>query len=260
MAGLLVPPQLFFIDENGAPLAGGTLGTYVPGTSTPKNTWQDAAETIFNTNPITLDDRGACEVYADGDVRLILSDSNGVGIFDLLASEPLPASAISAVVLPILGALTLQQFRDLAGITSAISTAISAIQLMPGPTGPLGATGPTGIQGATGPTGPAGGGGGGGGGTTAVLWANPGWWVDNTTGFLIQFGFASTFGTGGFLTVNFARPYVNVPIVLANTGNDPVGSWASVSGTTNTAFNVLTTSPLFPSPGPAQFWWISVGV
>ncbi len=153
MAGLLIPPQLQFVDLDGAPFNGGLLYAYVPGTTTQKPWFLDAGETIFQKNPAVLDARGACTVYGDGDYRMILTDAAGDQIFDLLSSEPLPASAISAAMLPVVGALTLQQARDLMGVTAAINTAISNISLLSGPTGPAGTTG---VQGATGPTGPTG--------------------------------------------------------------------------------------------------------
>src|SRR5690349_20234471 len=142
-ANLLLSPQQVFCDANGKPYAGGKLYTYTPGTLTEKFTWQDADETIFNSNPIVLDVRGACVIYGDGDYRLVLTDANDVQVFDLLSSEPLPASAIGPI-LPCLGSQTLSAFRDCAGITAAINAALSAIDLMPGPVGP---TGPQGIQG-----------------------------------------------------------------------------------------------------------------
>lgn len=53
-----------FFDNNGNPLAAGLVHTYIPGTTTPVATYQDAALSILNTNPITLDasGRAACWV------------------------------------------------------------------------------------------------------------------------------------------------------------------------------------------------------
>lgn len=209
MAGLLVPPQLQFSDQDGVPLAGGFLYTYVPGTTSPKATWQNTAETIFNTNPIQLDVRGACICYGDGDYRLVLTDSLGVQIFDLLSDEPLPASAVGAI-LPCLGAQTLQAFRDCDGTTAAIAAAIAAVELMPGPSGPTGPTGPTGPIGVTGPAGspPTGQAGNG----------NPSFWRDPTTGFTIQFGNAQADATGNGI-VFYARVFTQVQsVTVTNLG------------------------------------------
>jgi microcystin-dependent protein len=48
----------FEFDENGVPLAGGQLYSYVYGTTTPLSTYQDPALTIPNANPIVLDANG----------------------------------------------------------------------------------------------------------------------------------------------------------------------------------------------------------
>ena len=47
----------------GTPAAGFKLYTYDSGTSTPKATYTDQAGTIPNTNPITLDAQGMCELW-----------------------------------------------------------------------------------------------------------------------------------------------------------------------------------------------------
>ena len=47
----------------GAPAAGFKLYTYDSGTTTPKATYTDQAGTIPNTNPITLDSDGMCELW-----------------------------------------------------------------------------------------------------------------------------------------------------------------------------------------------------
>lgn len=58
-------PSVFnneFFDA-GVPAAGYKLYTYDSGTTTPKTTYTDQAGTIPNTNPITLDARGMCELW-----------------------------------------------------------------------------------------------------------------------------------------------------------------------------------------------------
>lgn len=50
-------------DDNGRPLIGGRLFTYQNGTTTPAVTYQDAAGTVPNTNPIILNARGEAVVY-----------------------------------------------------------------------------------------------------------------------------------------------------------------------------------------------------
>lgn len=66
-----------FIDASGNPLAGGYVYHYVPGTSTPKNTYQDQAGTIVNSNPIVLDAAGRAVIFGDGLYRQVVTDSAG---------------------------------------------------------------------------------------------------------------------------------------------------------------------------------------
>jgi hypothetical protein len=58
-----LPIQKFF-DNNGTPMAGGLLFTYVSGTSTKLATYKDQAGTL-NSNPIVLDFRGEANVWLD---------------------------------------------------------------------------------------------------------------------------------------------------------------------------------------------------
>lgn len=58
-----LPIQKFFAN-NGRPLSGGLLFTYVSGTTTKIATYQDQAGTV-NTNPVVLDFRGEANVWLD---------------------------------------------------------------------------------------------------------------------------------------------------------------------------------------------------
>ena len=88
MTALLPPPELQFCDQNGQPYAGGSLYTYVPGTTTPLPTWQDAGQTTLNTNPIILDTAGRAIVYGSGAYRFLLQDQFGNTVYDQLTAEP----------------------------------------------------------------------------------------------------------------------------------------------------------------------------
>jgi hypothetical protein len=81
-ASLLPNGEQQFIDGNGVPYAGGFVYFYIPSTSTLKNTWQDAAEMILNTNPVVLDGAGRAIIYGDGVYRQVLQDSLGNTIWD----------------------------------------------------------------------------------------------------------------------------------------------------------------------------------
>lgn len=81
MAGVaLVNPKIPFYDALGVPLVGGTLDVYLAGTTTRTNTWQDKAQTTLNTNPIVLDSRGECTLWADDALKykFVLKNSAGV--------------------------------------------------------------------------------------------------------------------------------------------------------------------------------------
>lgn len=79
---LLQEPVQSYEDSNGKPLNGGKLFTYAAGTTTPKATYQDAAGTIANTNPVILNERGEATVYGSGNYRFILQNSVGATIWD----------------------------------------------------------------------------------------------------------------------------------------------------------------------------------
>ncbi len=59
-----LPIQKFF-DNNGAPLVGGQLFTYIAGTSTKIATYKDSSGGPTNTNPIVLDFRGEGHIWLD---------------------------------------------------------------------------------------------------------------------------------------------------------------------------------------------------
>lgn len=76
-----------FIDQNGLPLAGGSVGFYYPGTLDPKPTYLDPAGAAANTNPVLLDSRGQAVIWGLGVYRQIVKDSNGVTIWDQVTED-----------------------------------------------------------------------------------------------------------------------------------------------------------------------------
>ena len=83
MSGSLIPnAKQQFLDANGNPLAGGFVYFYIPSTTTFKNTYQNAALTILNSNPVILDSAGEAIIYGDGSYRQIVTDVNGNLIWD----------------------------------------------------------------------------------------------------------------------------------------------------------------------------------
>lgn len=81
MATLLPEGKQSFETSTGAPLVGGKLYTYDAGTNTPRQTFQDAAGTTPNTNPVILDARGEATVFWAGSYKVILKDSADVTIW-----------------------------------------------------------------------------------------------------------------------------------------------------------------------------------
>jgi hypothetical protein len=86
-ASILPTGKTTFFDSNGKPLAGGKVTFYIPGTTTLKATWQDAAETILNTNPVTLDSAGRAIIYGDGSYQQLVKDKNGNTIWNVQTSS-----------------------------------------------------------------------------------------------------------------------------------------------------------------------------
>lgn len=79
-----------FFDSNGNPISSGTVGFFQPGTTNPKTTWQDPAQTTPYGNPITLNAAGepnnAAGIWGTGSYRQIVQDANGNIIWDALTS------------------------------------------------------------------------------------------------------------------------------------------------------------------------------
>lgn len=84
MAGGLLPnAEQTFFDLNGQPLAAGQVFTYVPGTTTPKTTWNDQDLTVANTNPVILDQAGRATIWGSSDMyRQVVLDQFGNLVWD----------------------------------------------------------------------------------------------------------------------------------------------------------------------------------
>jgi hypothetical protein len=77
-ATLLPNGKQCFEGANGAYVSG-SLNMFQPGTTTPKSTWQDAAQTTLNSQPIQLDSNGCAIIYGTGSYRQQLYDGPVVG-------------------------------------------------------------------------------------------------------------------------------------------------------------------------------------
>jgi hypothetical protein len=81
---VLLNYPLFHADDNdGAPLTGGLLYSYISGSTTNKATYsdRDMAVAHANANPVVLDARGEAVIYGAGLYKLILRDSDGTLIW-----------------------------------------------------------------------------------------------------------------------------------------------------------------------------------
>jgi hypothetical protein len=89
-----------YLDNNGDPLSGGKLYFYDTGTTTPKTTYSDAAQTLTNTNPVILDADGrAGDIFYSGDAKLVIKTSADVTLetVDPVGSDQLSASDVKTL-------------------------------------------------------------------------------------------------------------------------------------------------------------------
>lgn len=86
-ATLLPQGKTQFVGNDGTPLSGGLVYFYIPGTTTPKNTFQDAAGTILNTNPVVLDSGGRAIIYGSGAYQEAVFDNLGNVIWNAVTAD-----------------------------------------------------------------------------------------------------------------------------------------------------------------------------
>jgi hypothetical protein len=87
MATLLPNGRQVFNDANGQPLVGGSVFMYIPLSENFKDTWQDADQSILNTNPIILDGLGSAVIYGSGTYRQQVFNADGDLIWDQLTAS-----------------------------------------------------------------------------------------------------------------------------------------------------------------------------
>lgn len=86
-ASILPNAKTTYVDQNGKPLTSGTVEFFIPGTSTHKLTWQDAGQSVPNTNPVVLDSAGRAIIFGDGSYRQLLKDRYSNIIWDGITSS-----------------------------------------------------------------------------------------------------------------------------------------------------------------------------
>lgn len=118
-ATLLPEGKQSFSNGAGAPLVGGKVYTYDAGTNTPRTTYQDAAGTVPNTNPVILDARGEATIFWDGSYKVILKDAADVTIWTVDgAASPEPLGVLRADLISTVvgkGAYLIGWLLDVAG-------------------------------------------------------------------------------------------------------------------------------------------------
>lgn len=101
MTGVVpINPKLQFHDSTGAPLVGGTLTVYYAGTTSLAVTYQNRGLTTENTNPITLNARGECTVWASPsyNYKYVVKDSTGATIY---TEDDIPGNADNDAVVDV---------------------------------------------------------------------------------------------------------------------------------------------------------------
>lgn len=81
MPVLMNYPLFHADDDNGAPLTGGLLYSYIAGSSTSKATYTTRAMSVANANPVVLNSRGEAVIYGAGLYKLILKTAIGTTIW-----------------------------------------------------------------------------------------------------------------------------------------------------------------------------------
>lgn len=83
-----------FFDDNGDPLNGGKVYTYLAGTSTPANTYSTSTGTL-NANPIVLSASGRCRMYLDAlSYKIAVTDADGTPVGYTM--DPVTSTAVGS--------------------------------------------------------------------------------------------------------------------------------------------------------------------
>ena len=254
MAAPIIVPSPQFCDANGKPFAGGTIATFIVGTDTPKDSFVDPELTSLNQNPIVLDAAGRCLMWGDGDYRLVLRDANGNLIWD----QP-STTIVSAAMAPVVAASTLEEARDLLGITEAIqaetdrATAAES-NLQTQITAEVSRA--TGIE----------------NGLRTDLDAEIARaiaredaleaMIASSTIPSMQTGTGVTDGGTGFVSITYPTPFASTPVVVATLRGSALPAVFYQVDVNATSFNMWTSIPLADDavhPIAAAFNWIAVG-
>ena len=86
-ATLLPNGKQIFFKTDGTICSGCSVFMYVPSTTTFKTTWQDAAQTTPNANPVITDSAGMAIIYGSGEYRQLVKDALNNTVWDQLTSD-----------------------------------------------------------------------------------------------------------------------------------------------------------------------------
>lgn len=97
---LFTPPYAEFQDDNGNPLNGGKVYTYLAGTLTPQATYTDQGGLTANANPVVLDSSGRASIWLDNSVsyKFVVKTSADVTIRTVDNVTPFNSSTGLAVL------------------------------------------------------------------------------------------------------------------------------------------------------------------
>lgn len=130
MAIILPEGKQSFTDDAGNPLAGGKLYTYDAGTTTPRLTWSDSAQTAPHTNPIILDARGEATIFWNGAYKVELRTAADVVIWTVDNVTATQINATGAFGLQMLATATAQEARVLLGDVNQTTQNLAALRLV----------------------------------------------------------------------------------------------------------------------------------
>ena len=119
-----------FLDADGNPLAGGFVYHYVPGTTTPKDTYKDYGGAALNTNPIVLEPDGFAVIFGDGSYRQIVTDSLGNQLWDQNTKTAQVSDALPLTGGTLTGALTVPSLTDTAQQLITVSPTGDAVSTL----------------------------------------------------------------------------------------------------------------------------------
>lgn len=109
-AALMTPPRARFFDNNGLPLAGGQIFTYIAGTTTPQASYTNQSGSTPNANPVILDASGSADIWLSGSYKIVVEDVNGNVISTTDNITAFSTGAAGATFLD--GSFTLQNTSD----------------------------------------------------------------------------------------------------------------------------------------------------